>query len=32
MHQKLPFWKEKQMAEIAGDLLGENCRIMEEYN
>ena len=31
-HEKLPFWKQDKMEEIAGDLMRENRRIMEEYN
>jgi len=32
MHQKLPFWKQNKMAEIAEDLMREDRRVMEEYN
>jgi predicted metal-binding protein len=31
-HQKLTFWKELNMEDIAGDLLKENPLVMENYN
>lgn len=31
-HQRLPFWTEAGMAEIAGPLLAESPEIMEAYN
>jgi predicted metal-binding protein len=31
-HQKLPFWNEMKMAELAGDLMKESKEIMENYN
>jgi len=31
-HKKLPFWKETNMEEIAGDLMKEDKKIMEDYN
>jgi predicted metal-binding protein len=31
-HQKLPFWKQTKMEELAAGLLAEDRRIMEEYN
>jgi len=31
-HEKLSFWKQANMAEIAPALMGEERRIMEEYN
>ncbi|MFH2108238.1 MAG: CGGC domain-containing protein [Chrysiogenia bacterium] len=31
-HEKLPFWKQSKMEEIAGELLSENRRVMEDYN
>ncbi len=31
-HKKLPFWKETNMEEIAGDLMREDKKIMEDYN
>jgi predicted metal-binding protein len=31
-HEKLPFWKQTKMEEIAGGLLAEERRVMEEYN
>jgi predicted metal-binding protein len=31
-HQKLSFWKQTKMAEIAGELLAEDQRVMEDYN
>ena len=32
MHQKLPFWKESRMEDVAGELMREDPRIMQEYN
>jgi predicted metal-binding protein len=32
VHKKLPFWEEMNMAELAGDLLREDVKIMEAYN
>jgi predicted metal-binding protein len=31
-HEKLPLWKQAEMGEIAGGLLAEDRRVMEEYN
>jgi len=31
-HEKLPFWKGMKMAEIAGELMAEDRRVMEDYN
>jgi len=31
-HQKLPFWKQAKMEEIAPALMNEDRRVMEEYN
>jgi len=31
-HQKLPFWKQTKMAEIAGELLAEDRQVMGNYN
>ncbi len=31
-HKDLPFWKETNMEEIAGDLMKEDKKIMEAYN
>jgi len=31
-HQKLPYWKDMNMAEIAGDLMKEDRAVMEAYN
>jgi len=31
-HQKLPFWKETKMDELALGLLAEDRRVMESYN
>jgi len=31
-HKKLPFWEEANMEEIAGDLMKEDKKIMENYN
>lgn len=31
-HNNLPFWKEMNMEEIAGDLMEENKSIMKAYN
>jgi len=31
-HQKLPFWKQTEMEEIAGELMTEDRRVMEDYN
>lgn len=32
VHQKLPFWKDMKMEELAGDLMNEDRAIMEAYN
>lgn len=32
VHQKLPFWKNMKMEELAGDLMNEDRSIMEAYN
>jgi predicted metal-binding protein len=31
-HRKLPFWERMGMEELAGDLLSEDCKVMESYN
>ncbi len=31
-HQKLPYWKDMDMARIAGDLMTEDRAVMEAYN
>lgn len=31
-HEKLPFWKQSDMEEIAGELIAEDRRVMEDYN
>ena len=31
-HEKLPFWEEAKIAEIAGELLAEDRQVMEDYN
>ncbi|MBN1272690.1 MAG: CGGC domain-containing protein [Candidatus Aminicenantes bacterium] len=31
-HQKLPFWENTKMEELAGDLMKEDRKIMEDYN
>ncbi len=31
-HEQLTFWDKMNMKEIAGDLMGENKKIMEAYN
>ncbi|MGZ5514763.1 MAG: CGGC domain-containing protein, partial [Candidatus Aminicenantales bacterium] len=31
-HQKLPYWKDMKMEEIAGDLMKEDRAVMEAYN
>jgi predicted metal-binding protein len=31
-HEKLPFWKNTNMEEMAGDLMKEDHSIMEDYN
>ena len=31
-HHKLSFWKKMNMEEIAGDLMAEDRKIMEDYN
>ncbi len=31
-HAELPFWKDMNMIELAGDLMREGKRIMEDYN
>lgn len=32
VHQKLPFWDQTKMKELAGDLMEEDRSIMEDYN
>jgi hypothetical protein len=32
MHKKLPFWKDINMEELAGDLMKEDKAVMESYN
>jgi predicted metal-binding protein len=32
VHQKLPFWKNLRMEDMAGDLMDEDRQIMESYN
>jgi hypothetical protein len=32
VHQKLSFWKDMEMEELAGDLMREDRKIMESYN
>ena len=32
MQTELPFWKDEGMRELAGELLGEDRKIMEDYN
>lgn len=32
IHQRLPFWKESGMADLAGNLMSERREIMEAYN
>ncbi len=32
MHQKLTFWKQSKMEEIAGHLMREDKKVMEAYN
>lgn len=32
VHQRLPFWKNMKMEELAGDLMNEDRSIMEAYN
>jgi predicted metal-binding protein len=32
MHRKLPFWKELNMEELAGDLMMEDQTVMASYN
>jgi len=32
VHEKLPFWKDAQMEDLAADLLAEDRAIMEAYN
>jgi predicted metal-binding protein len=32
VHERLPFWKETNMEEIAGHLMKEDAKIMEAYN
>jgi predicted metal-binding protein len=32
VHGRLPFWEETKMEELAGDLLAEDRKIMEDYN
>jgi predicted metal-binding protein len=31
-HEKLSFWKQNKMTDIAGELIKENHRVMEDYN
>ena len=31
-HHKLPFWEKAKMEELAGDLMQEDKKIMEDYN
>lgn len=31
-HHRLSFWKKMNMEEIAGDLMAEDRKIMEDYN
>lgn len=31
-HAELPFWKDMNMIELAGDLMKEDKRVMEDYN
>jgi len=31
-HRRLPFWEETKMAEIAGDLMGEDENVMKAYD
>jgi predicted metal-binding protein len=31
-HHKLPFWEKTNMEELAGDLMQEDKKIMEDYN
>jgi hypothetical protein len=32
VHEKLPFWKDARMKDLAADLLAEDRAIMEAYN
>jgi hypothetical protein len=32
VHKKLPFWREQNVAELAGPLLDEDPEIMDSYN
>jgi len=32
VHKKLPFWKDVNMEELAGDLMKEDKTVMESYN
>jgi len=32
VHQRLPFWHDMKMEELAGDLMKEDRKIMESYN
>lgn len=32
VHEKLSFWKQTNMFELAGDLINEDRKIMEDYN
>lgn len=32
VHQKLPFWKDMKMEDLAGELMSEDRKIMEAYN
>jgi predicted metal-binding protein len=32
VHKKLPFWKDTNMEELAGDLMKEDKAVMESYN
>jgi len=31
-HEKLPFWKQTKMEELAAVLMAEDCLVMEDYN
>ena len=32
LHQKLPFWENMKMADLAGDLMREDRKVLEAYN
>ena len=32
VHDRLPFWDKMKMGELAGDLIAEDRKIMEDYN